>query len=74
MDHAIGRQVFYCDQVKLIDDATAVLMREITASPGDAFMDARDHMPVLGALWHPLLHLAVQLVAPIGRAAVRWRA
>jgi hypothetical protein len=60
MDHAIDRQVFYRDQVKLIDDATAMLMRKITASPGDAFMDACDHMPVFGARWRPLLQLPVR--------------
>jgi hypothetical protein len=60
MDQAIDRQIFARDRVKLIDDATAVLLREITAAPGAAFMDARAPMPVFGALWRPLLPLAVR--------------
>jgi hypothetical protein len=76
LEQAFDPQVFDCDQVQVIEDATAVLLREITASPGDAFMDARDHLPVVGARWRPLLQRAHLLCArwTLARAcSSRWK-
>ena len=48
--HPIDREVFYCDQVKSVHDAAAVLMGEVAAPPGNALMDARHDLTPLSTL------------------------
>src|SRR6476660_914037 len=58
--HAIDRQILHRDEIKRIDDATTVLMGEITTPPGNAFMDSRDYLPVFGALRRAFLQRTVR--------------
>ena len=48
-DHPVDRQILDGDQVKGVDDATAVLMREVAPPPGDAFMHARHDLATFSA-------------------------
>ncbi len=55
MHHPVDREVLDGNQIELIDNATAVLVREVTASPSDSFIDARHDLAPLGSLWCPFL-------------------
>ena len=55
MRHPVDRQVFNGDQIKLLDHATAVLVGEITPSPGATFMHAGDDLTPSCSLRRPLL-------------------
>ena len=55
--HSVDRQILQGDQVKLVDDAAAVLMGEVAAPPGDPFMHPRHHTSAFGAFWRPLFLL-----------------
>jgi hypothetical protein len=58
MRHPVDRQVFHCDQVKLVHDAAAVLLGEVAAAPRAALVDPGHHLAPLGALQRALLGLA----------------
>jgi hypothetical protein len=58
MHHALDRHVLDGNHIELVDNATAVLLREIAPPPGNTFMDARHHRTPCGALRRPLLLVA----------------
>ena len=49
MDHAVDVQIFHADDPETIDNATALLMREVVPSEGNTLMDPCDRFPVLVA-------------------------
>src|SRR5262249_343116 len=55
MPHPIDQQIFNGDEIKSVHHATAVLVREITPSPGNAFMHPRRDLATLGAFGCTLL-------------------
>jgi hypothetical protein len=57
--HPFDRQVFNGDRIKLIDDATAVLMGKVAPPPCDAFMHMRDCVAAFGALWRSYTAIAM---------------
>ena len=62
--HPVDRQVFDGEQIKLVHDATTLLMREIAPPPSRARMHAGDHLALGGALWGALGELAVRPLHP----------
>jgi hypothetical protein len=57
MHHPIDRQILNRDQIKLVDDATAVLMREVASSPGETLVYPGHDLAPLGTFWRALLGL-----------------
>jgi hypothetical protein len=58
VDHPVDRQILNGDQVELTDDATTLLMSEVTPSPGNAFIDSRHYTPASDALRRALFLFA----------------
>ena len=48
--HSIDCQVFHSNDLKVVDDAPAVLVGEVTTAVGDALMDSAHHLSALLAL------------------------
>jgi hypothetical protein len=51
--HPLDRKVFNSDEIKSIHDAMTVLVRKVTAPPGDALMDPRHDLAPLSVFWRP---------------------
>ncbi|HEY7021044.1 MAG TPA: hypothetical protein VH349_08005 [Ktedonobacterales bacterium] len=66
MRHPIDRQILDRDHVKLIDNATTVLMREIAASPRNPFVNTSDNTATFGALWRAFL-LFTEVTLDLGK-------
>jgi len=60
MRHSVDRQVLHRDEIKHIDDATTVLVGEVTPSPRNALMYPRHRVSVPGPLRRAFLQLAVR--------------
>ena len=58
VDHPVDRQILDSDQVKGVDDATTMLMREVAPPPGNAFMHPRHDLATLSAFRCILLRFA----------------
>jgi hypothetical protein len=56
--HTVDRQILDRDQIKGVDDATAVLVSKIAPPPRDALMHPRDHLAPLGIFRRPVLFSA----------------
>jgi len=57
MHHPIDRQIFDRDQIKLVDEAAALLVGEVAPPPGDALMHASHNPAPLRTLRRALLDL-----------------
>jgi hypothetical protein len=64
MRHPVDRKVFNCDEIKDVDDTTAVLVGEVTAPPGDTLMDSRHHTASLGAFGRSLFFFCETTLRP----------
>jgi hypothetical protein len=56
--HPVDFEILHRDQVKLIDNATTLLVSEVAPPPARAFMHPRYDSSALGALWRSLLLFA----------------
>jgi hypothetical protein len=56
--HPLNRQLLNRDQIKLVNDAAAVLVSKIASPPSDTLSDACNHLTPFGVLQRTMLRIA----------------